>query len=132
MQPGRIQRNFPCARVASIVIRSDVVLSYLREWKSDQYILLGHYDQYWEGPPHYRQYYYRIIPDPLTQEMEFYAGTADAYAVRPHQVERLKQDPPIRVSQASPSDIPISGTTCGGSRSMTRGPARPGHGHRCG
>jgi ABC-type transport system substrate-binding protein len=25
--------------------------------------------------------------------MEFYAGTADAYAVRPHQVERLKQDP---------------------------------------
>jgi len=65
----------------------------LREWKSDQYILLDRYDQYWEGPPNYRQYFYRIIPDPLTQEMEFYAGTADAYAVRPHQVERLKQDP---------------------------------------
>jgi len=64
-----------------------------REWKSDQYILLDRYDQYWEGPPNYRQYFYRIIPDPLTQEMEFYAGTADAYAVRPHQVERLKQDP---------------------------------------
>jgi ABC-type transport system substrate-binding protein len=64
-----------------------------KEWKSDQYILLGRYDQYWEGPPHYHQYFYRIIPDPLTQEMEFYAGTADAYAVRPHQVERLKRDP---------------------------------------
>ena len=64
-----------------------------KEWKSDQYILLDRNDQYWEGPPHYRQYFYRIIPDPLTQEMEFYAGTADAYAVRPHQVERLKQDP---------------------------------------
>ena len=64
-----------------------------KEWKSDQYILLDRDDQYWEGPPHYRQYFYRIIPDPLTQEMEFYAGTADAYAVRPHQVERLKQDP---------------------------------------
>jgi ABC-type transport system substrate-binding protein len=64
-----------------------------KEWKSDQYILLDHYDQYWEGPPNYHQYFYRIIPDPLTQEMEFYAGTADAYAVRPHQVERLKQDP---------------------------------------
>jgi len=25
--------------------------------------------------------------------MEFYAGTVDAYAVRPHQVERLEQDP---------------------------------------
>jgi len=65
----------------------------LREWKSDQYILLDRYDQYWEGPSNYKQYFYRIIPDPLTQEMEFYAGTADAYAVRPHQVERLKQDP---------------------------------------
>jgi ABC-type transport system substrate-binding protein len=64
-----------------------------KEWKSDQYILLDRFDQYWEGPPNYRQYFYRIIPDPLTQEMEFYAGTADAYAVRPHQVERLKQDP---------------------------------------
>ncbi|NWG01971.1 MAG: peptide ABC transporter substrate-binding protein [Syntrophaceae bacterium] len=64
-----------------------------KEWKSDQYILLERYDQYWEGPPHYSRFYYRIIPDPLTQEMEFYAGTADAYAVRPHQVERLKQDP---------------------------------------
>ncbi len=63
-----------------------------KEWKSDQYLLLDRYDQYWEGPPRYRQYYYRIIPDPLTQEMEFYAGTADAYVVRPHQVERLKQD----------------------------------------
>jgi ABC-type transport system substrate-binding protein len=65
----------------------------MKEWKSDQYILLDRYDQYWEGPPNYRQYFYRIIPDPLTQEMEFYAGTADAYAVRPHQVERLQQDP---------------------------------------
>ncbi len=64
-----------------------------KEWKSDQYILLDRYDQYWEGPPNYSRYFYRIIPDPLTQEMEFYAGTADAYAVRPHQVERLKQDP---------------------------------------
>jgi ABC-type transport system substrate-binding protein len=64
-----------------------------KEWKSDQYILLDRYAQYWEGPPHYSRYFYRIIPDPLTQEMEFYAGTVDAYAVRPHQVERLKEDP---------------------------------------
>jgi ABC-type transport system substrate-binding protein len=64
-----------------------------KEWRSDQYIRLDRYDQYWEGPPNYKQYFYRIIPDALTQEMEFYAGTADAYAVRPHQVERLQQDP---------------------------------------
>ena len=64
-----------------------------KEWKPDQFIRLDRYQNYWEGPPNYGQYFYRIIPDPLTQEMEFYAGTVDAYDVRPHQVERFKQDP---------------------------------------
>ena len=64
-----------------------------QEWKSDQYIILDRFDDYWEGPPNYRRYVYRIIPDPLTQEMEFYAGTVDSYNVQPHQVERLKHDP---------------------------------------
>ena len=63
-----------------------------REWKSDQYIRLDRFDQYWEGPPVYREYVYRIIPDLLTQEMEFYAGTIEDYRVQPHQVERLKND----------------------------------------
>jgi ABC-type transport system substrate-binding protein len=35
----------------------------------------------------------RIIPDLLTQEMEFYSGTLDSYGVQPHQVERLEKDP---------------------------------------
>jgi ABC-type transport system substrate-binding protein len=64
-----------------------------KEWKPDQFIALDRYHNYWEGEPNYHQYFYRIIPDILTQEMEFYAGTVDAYAVRPHQVERLKHDP---------------------------------------
>jgi ABC-type transport system substrate-binding protein len=64
-----------------------------REWKSDQFIGLDRYKDYWEGPPNYHQYYYRIIPDLLTQEMEFYAGTVDAYAVPPYQVARLEHDP---------------------------------------
>jgi len=64
-----------------------------REWKSDQYIILDRFDDYWEGPPNYKRYIYRIIPDLLTQEMEFYAGTVDSYGVQPHQVERLKHDP---------------------------------------
>jgi ABC-type transport system substrate-binding protein len=63
-----------------------------REWKSDQYIRLDRFEDYWEGPPNYRRYVYRIIPDLLTQEMEFYAGTVDSYAVQPHQVQRLKND----------------------------------------
>lgn len=64
-----------------------------REWKSDQYILLNRFAEYWEGPPNYHKYTYRIVPDMLTQEMEFYAGTVDGYGVQPHQVNRLKDDP---------------------------------------
>jgi ABC-type transport system substrate-binding protein len=64
-----------------------------QEWKSDQFITLERFDDYWEGPPNYKQYVYRIIPDLLTQEMEFYAGTLDTYGVQPHQVRRLKSDP---------------------------------------
>jgi ABC-type transport system substrate-binding protein len=64
-----------------------------REWKSDQYITLDRFPAYWEGAPNYRSYAYRIIPDLLTQEMEFYAGTIDAYSVQPYQVARLQGDP---------------------------------------
>jgi ABC-type transport system substrate-binding protein len=64
-----------------------------QEWKSDRYINLTRFDQYWEGPPNYKQYTFRVIPDLLTQEMEFYAGTIDNYSVQPHQVKRLKDDP---------------------------------------
>jgi len=64
-----------------------------RKWKSDQYILLDRFEDYWEGPPNYEQYVFRIIPDMLTQEMEFYAGTVDSYGVPPHEVARLSKDP---------------------------------------
>lgn len=62
------------------------------EWKSDQYIILNRFDEYWEGPPNYNKYVFRVIPDRLTQEMEFYAGTIDGYDVQPHQVKRLEKD----------------------------------------
>lgn len=64
-----------------------------KDWKSDQHILLDRFKSYWEGEPNYQRYYYRIIPDPLTQEMEFYSGTLDTYNVQPHQVKRLEEDP---------------------------------------
>ncbi len=62
------------------------------QWKSDQYIELKRFKRYWEGAPNYHRYIYRIIPDTITQEMEFYAGTLDSYAVQPHQVARLRAD----------------------------------------
>lgn len=62
------------------------------DWKSDQYIRLKRFERYWDGPPNYQRYVLRIIPDLLTQEMEFYAGTIDSYPVQPHQVKRLRSD----------------------------------------
>ncbi len=64
-----------------------------REWKSDQYVTLKHFEHYWEGPANYKRFVYRVIPDVLTQEMEFYAGTVDAYDVQPYQVARFTEDP---------------------------------------
>jgi ABC-type transport system substrate-binding protein len=63
------------------------------EWKTDQYIRLARNDGYWDGPPNFREFFYRILPDPLTTELTFYAGTTDEYAAQPHQVERLAKDP---------------------------------------
>jgi len=63
-----------------------------QEWKSDQHIRLRRFDGYWEGAPNYQAYVMRIIPDFLTQEMEFYAGTIDDYSVQPHRVARLGAD----------------------------------------
>ncbi len=69
-------------------------------WKSDQFIRLRRFEDYWEGPPNYHQYAMRIIPDPLTQEMEFYAGTIDDYVVLPHQAARLGRDPRFQTFSA--------------------------------
>ncbi len=62
-------------------------------WKTDQFIRLMRFDRYWEGTPNLREYLFRIIPDLLTAEVTFYAGTSDAYGAQPHQVERLRHDP---------------------------------------
>lgn len=64
-----------------------------REWKSGRYVTLERFKDYWEGPPNYHQYAFRVIPDMLTQEMEFYAGTLDSYNLQPHQVQRLEKNP---------------------------------------
>lgn len=63
------------------------------EWKTDQFIRLERFERYWEGAPNLQAYLFRIIPDLLTAELAFYAGTSDAYGAQPHQVERLKDDP---------------------------------------
>ena len=61
-------------------------------WNSDEAIRLVRNNNYWEGPPEYEEYIMRIIPDTLTQEMEFYTGALDNYSVQPHQVSRFSKD----------------------------------------
>ncbi len=68
-----------------------------REWKSDEVIRLLRFEKYWEGAPEYAEFIYRIIPDPLTQEVAFYAGTVDSYGAGAHQVKRLRRDPRFQV-----------------------------------
>jgi len=63
-----------------------------KEWQSDEMIRLVRNEDYWESPPQYHEYVMRIVPDALTQEMEFYAGAVDNYGVQPHQVARFKEE----------------------------------------
>lgn len=62
------------------------------EWQGDEFIHLQRSAEYWERPPEYEHIYVRVIPDLLTQEMEFRTGAIDYYTALPHQVVRYKQD----------------------------------------
>ncbi len=62
-----------------------------KEWRGDELIRLGKNENYWERPPEYDEFVLRIIPDTLTQEMEFYSAAVDYYKAEPHQVARFKK-----------------------------------------
>ena len=63
------------------------------EWQGDEFIHLRRFEDYWEGPAQYQNFYMRIIPELFTQEVEFRTGALDFYGAQPHQVERYKNDP---------------------------------------
>ena len=62
------------------------------EWQGDEFIHLARNEDYWERIPEYENYYFRVIPELLTQEVEFKSGAIDTYGVQPHQVARYKQE----------------------------------------
>jgi ABC-type transport system substrate-binding protein len=62
------------------------------EWRSDQFIHLARNDDYWKEPPEYSDLYFRVIPEIVTQEIEFRAGAVDYYGALPHQVARYRDD----------------------------------------
>lgn len=61
-------------------------------WKTDNVIQLDRNDDYWDGPAEYESVSIRVIPDLLTQELEFRAGAIDLYPAQPHQVSRYRND----------------------------------------
>lgn len=61
-------------------------------WRGDDFIHLRRNDQFWREPAGFEHYYFRIIPDTLTQEIEFRAGAVDAYRAEPHQAGRYRED----------------------------------------
>jgi len=66
-------------------------------WRSDEYIRLLRFEDYWAGAPEYHEFTYRVVPDSLTQELEFRAGALDSYQPQAHQVARLREQERTRV-----------------------------------
>ncbi len=72
-------------------------------WQSDELIHLKRNDDYWDSPPFYRSFHYRVIPDLLTQEVEFRSGAVDAFSPLPHQIARYRKDDRYRgISTVTP------------------------------
>jgi len=67
------------------------------EWRQDQFVRLRRNDDYWGQKAEYRDVFFRIIPDYLTQELEFQAGALDRYDAPPHQAARYRNDPAYHV-----------------------------------
>ncbi len=66
-------------------------------WESDELIHLTRNEDYWDGAPLYKDYFYRIVPDRMTQEIEFRTGAIDSYAPEPYQVARYQKDDRYRI-----------------------------------
>lgn len=71
------------------------------KWERDDYVHLTRNDDYWGKRPQYRDFYFRSIPDYVSQELELHAGAIDMYEPLPHQVARYKKDDSYQVVSGS-------------------------------
>src|SRR5262249_41868578 len=62
------------------------------DWMKEEYIHEVRNDDYWGPKPEYKDLYFRIIPDYLTEELELRSGANDVYLALPHQAERYRKD----------------------------------------
>lgn len=56
-----------------------------KEWKSDQHIILGSNDEYFEHRPYIDKYVTRVIPDLSVQYLELITGGIDSMSLTPYQ-----------------------------------------------
>lgn len=64
----------------------------LSEWRRDEFLHLTRDDEYWKQLPEYRDLFLRVVPELVTQELEFTSGAVDRYGAQPHQVARYRED----------------------------------------
>ena len=69
-------------------------------WESDEQIHLVRNDDYWKEPAQFEHFHFRVIPDPVTREIEFRTGATDTYTPQPHQVDRFARNPAYRAFSA--------------------------------
>jgi ABC-type transport system substrate-binding protein len=62
------------------------------EWQRDEYVHLERDPDHWNDPPEMENVYLRVVPDLVTQEVEFKSGAADGYLAQPHQAARYRDD----------------------------------------
>ena len=63
------------------------------EWQRDEFVHLEANPDHWGGAPEMEHVYLRVVPDLVTQEVEFKAGAADGYLAQPHQAARYRENP---------------------------------------
>ncbi len=62
------------------------------EWQSDEFLRLERFAEHWDRPAEFHDVFLRVIPDMLTQEVEFRSGAIDEYSALPHQAARYRDD----------------------------------------
>ncbi len=68
-----------------------------KEWISDEKIVVEANEDYFEGHPFLDRIIYRIIPETSLSEIELLTGGIDYSNVYPHQYDRMRQNPYLRV-----------------------------------
>ena len=85
----------------------------LKQWLTQEKIVLESNPDYFEGRPYIDDYIYRIIPDPATMFLELKAGGVDWMGLTPIQYRRQTNDPAFKREFRKYQYLPFSYTYLG-------------------